>query len=168
MKKINVLSTLVVLSLILASCSELEETKSLAISDVEKEGVHTGLLAVQEPVKIMLFKRGHLDKWDIRVLVPFSNTMEWTNLPNNSTCNSMMHSMTVDLLDENGIILGKRTPQYYDSITELLLSDKVGNESIIIFETYLFLNTESYKDMKEKFDRVTRIRIVDMSLSQIN
>lgn len=167
--------------LVMVSCNQKSPaSKMLSEDDVKISGVHKDLLSVDDSVRVVLVCLDEKkDKWDVRVIIPMTNTRIWKRVPGIEPEVPPMHSYTyfepkmgdlsAEYLDEYGTPLNFEVGVDFDVIHSLLASgDTYTPEDFVLKSRWESLGDHSYKTMKAVYDKVARISISKADLNEVH
>lgn len=151
-----------------SSCggSKQEEVKYVSFDGIS--GEHAELLEVSDSVKVMLVNPSG-DKWEVRALIPITNTMSWSDVPDTDPNAKeyylpKMGNLSVEYLDKNGSELDCRVNPSWDVVESVLSSNKEKKENMSAQEMW---GGGSYKDKKALFDKVASVKLSKAELSKV-
>ena len=151
-----------------SSCggSKQEEVKYVSFDGIS--GEHAELLEVSDSVKVMLVNPSG-DEWEVRALIPITNTMSWSDVPDTDPnakeyYKPKMGNLSVEYLDKNGSELDCRVNPSWDVVESVLSSNKEKTENMSAHEMW---GGGSYKDKKALFDKVASVKLSRAELSKV-
>ena len=153
MKKIVIELISAALMIGIASCGDKQEelTKMIPASAVTLKGEYKDLFKISEDsVKVILLKNGERDNdWEVRMVVPFSNTKPWSEVQKirihdesyaeKTRCIDKVETHKERYVDANGCEIDKELA--YSNLTSLLKSEDITTEKVTIYR----FNKQSYK-----------------------
>lgn len=178
MKKLPIFSIIIVSLLsisMMTSCTKKEElVKTISSDALSFSGTHKGLLKVDaDSVKIMLICIDEEnDRWQVRALVPFKNTMPWKDVPNTEEPSSKTGgkyylpkmNLKIVYLDQYGSELSLELGYDSDVLTSILSSNEYTSENLLIKHLYEYLSPSEYDKCKSIYEKVTSIAFKNVSL----
>lgn len=154
----------------IASCGDKQEelTKMIPASAVTLKGEYKDLFKISEDsVKVILLKNGERDNdWEVRMVVPFSNTKPWSEVQKiriydesyaeKTRCIDEVKTYKVRYVDANGCEIDKELA--YSNLTSLLKSEDITTEKVTIKYDSEY-SSDTYKITKELFDKISGLSL---------
>lgn len=156
------------------SCGSKEEEQVKWIPAPDFSGIHANLLDCKaDSVKVILTKANDSDKsWEVRAMVPISNVMPWSEVPDTDESQSeyytaKMGSLDGEFLDANGSPIDYDMKAESDKVETVLASENIISEDVW-FKVAYSMDRGKYDKMKGIFDKVQGMEISRAELSQVH
>ncbi len=164
---LNRVCLIAAVGIIFSSCggSEKEEVKYVAADEIS--GEHAELLEVSDSIKVLLVNPSG-NNWEVRAIIPITNTMSWSDVPNTDPSASeyylpKMGNLSVKFLDKNGSELDCDVSPNWDVVESVLSSNKEKTENMSVQESW---GGGSYKQKKALFDKVASVKLSRAELTK--
>lgn len=154
------------------SCGSKEEEQVKWIPAPDFSGIHANLLDCKaDSVKVILTKANDSDKsWEVRAMVPISNVMPWSEVPDTDESQSeyytaKMGSLDGEFLDANGSPIDYDMKAESDKVETVLASENIISEDVW-FKVAYSMDRGKYDKMKGIFDKVQGMEIKKVELNK--
>ena len=145
---------------------EEELTKTIPASSVTIKGEYKDLFKVDGDVKIILTKANYPGRWQIKAVIPTSNTKPWSKIAKTRFDSKDVSAyLKFEYLDANESEMDMGSMGGFKScnLIDLLKSEEITTEKMTI-QYFSSTDGDEYKVAKEKFDKVNGAKI-EVSIS---
>jgi hypothetical protein len=162
------LSVMLMAMFAFASCDkETEMTKMISADRVEFAGINSDLFEINaDSVMVKLIPIGaHGDQWEVRTILPISNTEPWSKIPgSDQSQSSFIYGVSIypEYLDRNDTELDLSVEMDSQDLIAVLKSEEMITKDVPIKEHSY--GNKSYKKQKAYFDMIDGAKLtVDLS-----
>ena len=146
--------------------NEEELSKTIPASSVTIKGEYKDLIKVDGDVKIILTKANYPGRWQIKAVIPTSNTKPWSEIAktrfDSKDVSAYLKFKYLDA-NESEMDMGSLGGFKSCNLIDLLKSEEITTEKMTI-QYFSSTDGDEYKVAKEKFDKVNGAKI-EVSIS---